>query len=679
MQAMSDFLHLKMKKLLDDPEIMIDQLDAFHYMFVAPSEWDYKEREDFFRPIFVQSGLISKDDHKDRLLFLSDLEAIFYHFQRNDSFIKKEFFKRWQRSLMCRISATQYNNLSMKLDLIETQYSSFDIANSMFYPRVVYSTSFSVTSKDIKNNLKTFIEAKVDFHDVDIDQNKILQIMVNKIYNNIRDKMDGYDHKNVNQKYKELMVPWIIDTKEWGLDDNSQTKLNKPISVFDICAEIGSNILHDIRHILVDNIRKQCELLVINDQYSSDGDHDPCLFSWLCAILEYGRYSLEELISTTKTNAYFESLYSTDITKGAAMKVFEAIQNSDIHTNPCIIFQKDILSSNSIFLYEKANAVISIDISLKQTLLSYSLVDDDGLTTKIFDTDYFTANKCFPPLSAFYEISDGITLKVDQRFVSFVDENSSGGLDPALLLNDITFKKLQEIEDILNIDFLPDNNLIYTRQTHYIRAFLIAYLFYINALISNGILNNLNTDNTDIKIGYIISIEKLLLYYTFSGKKEFTKHIFESGIIRADDASKKLRIITQGEGLLPVIQNYTQLKFPIKTYFVLAQLHKDYVHLELNQVITCSSINEEEQESIILRDEIIHIQNIYDSLGVNMWNYIICNTSLIKFCNIHDGDDVHKFLDLFSLKARSTFLCSLEEYISDNVGDIKRDSLQTKK
>lgn len=87
---MSDFLHLKMKKLLDDPEIMIEQLDAFHYMFVAPSQWDHKEREDFFRPIFVQSGLISKNDHEDRLLFLSDLEVIFYYFQRNDYFIKKK-------------------------------------------------------------------------------------------------------------------------------------------------------------------------------------------------------------------------------------------------------------------------------------------------------------------------------------------------------------------------------------------------------------------------------------------------------------------------------------------------------------------------------------------------------------------------------------------------------------
>lgn len=143
---------------------------------------------------------------------------------------------------------------------------------------------------------------------------------------------------------------------------------------------------------------------------------------------------------------------------------------------------------------------------------------------------------------------------------------------PALLLNDISFKKSQEIEDILNIDFLPANNLIYTRQTHYIRAFLITYLFYINALISNGIPNSLSTDNTDLKIGYIISIEKLLLYNTFSSKKEFIKRIFESGIVRADDLSKKLRIITQGEGLLPVIQKYTQLKFPIKTYYVLAQL-----------------------------------------------------------------------------------------------------------
>lgn len=59
----------------------------------------------------------------------------------------------------------------------------------MLYPRVVHSILFSVTSKDIKNNLKAFIEAKVDFNDVDIDRNKILQAIINEIYNNIRDKM----------------------------------------------------------------------------------------------------------------------------------------------------------------------------------------------------------------------------------------------------------------------------------------------------------------------------------------------------------------------------------------------------------------------------------------------------------------------------------------------------------
>lgn len=55
----------------------------------------------------------------------------------------------------------------------------------------------------------------------------------------------------------------------------------------------------------------------------------------------------------------------------------------------------------------------------------------------------------------------------------------------------------------------------------------------------------------------------------------------------------------------------------------------------------------------MLQDGIFHTQNIYDSLCVNMWNNIICNTGLIRFCDIHNvDDDVHKFFDLFSLKAR---------------------------
>lgn len=77
------------------------------------------------------------------------------------------------------------------------------------------------------------------------------------------------------------------------------------------------------------------------------------------------------------------------------------------------------------------------------------------------------------------------------------------------------------------------------------------------------------------------------------------------------------------------------LPFPLKSFFVLAQLHEDYIQLTLNQVVTESNSNEQNQESIIIHDKSIQIPNIYDSLCLNMWNNIVKDNSLIQLCDTH--------------------------------------------
>lgn len=81
-------------------------------------------------------------------------------------------------------------------------------------------------------------------------------------------------------------------------------------------------------------------------------------------------------------------------------------------------------------------------------------------------------------------------------------------------------------------------------------------------------------------------------------------------MVEKNNSSKKLRILTQGEDYLPIIKRSYKISFPIRSYFVLAQLYEDYIQLTLNQVVTEPSL-EEEQEAIIIDDRIIPIQNIY--------------------------------------------------------------------
>lgn len=112
------------------------------------------------------------------------------------------------------------------------------------------------------------------------------------------------------------------------------------------------------------------------------------------------------------------------------------------------------------------------------------------------------------------------------------------------------------------------------------------------------------------------------------------------------------------------------LDFPLKSYFLLAQLHEDYVQLTLNQVVTSPNINEKEQEFVVCQDEIIHIQNIYKSLCLNMWENLIEYEHLIQLCCNHREDNDCKILQLFSQENKTQFVSSLKTFISTNVSNL---------
>ncbi|KAI9258629.1 hypothetical protein EDC94DRAFT_163419 [Helicostylum pulchrum] len=133
---------------------------------------------------------------------------------------------------------------------------------------------------------------------------------------------------------------------------------------------------------------------------------------------------------------------------------------------------------------------------------------------------------------------------------------------------------------------------------------------------------------------------------------------------------KKLRIILKGEGLLPTIQKYFQaITFPIKSFFVIAQLFKGHIQLTLNQVATEStSLDEKDhQEAIIIQDEIIHIPNIYDSLSIKMWDNIVEDNSLIRLCDVHNKCNDHELLEIFSLENQAEFTNNLKQYVFKNI------------
>ncbi|KAI9263651.1 hypothetical protein EDC94DRAFT_85884 [Helicostylum pulchrum] len=165
-KAVSDYLPLGMK----------ESIDLFHYAFIVPSEWEEEIREDIIRPIFVQSGLISNEDHQDRLLFFSDIESMFYN----------RSFERGENTILCRLSPDE-GKITVKFDLIQTMSTLYDFPNAKLFPKVMKSSSVSVIADDIEDRIAEFLRTNLFYVATDDDR-------VGKL---LKDKLAPFDEDRI--------------------------------------------------------------------------------------------------------------------------------------------------------------------------------------------------------------------------------------------------------------------------------------------------------------------------------------------------------------------------------------------------------------------------------------------------------------------------------------------------
>ncbi|KAI8067297.1 hypothetical protein BDF21DRAFT_454688 [Thamnidium elegans] len=649
--AVSDFIRLFVEKLIKDSEEIKDS-GALHYILVVPSEWEEEIREVLIRPIFVQANLISKDDHQDRLLFCSDIESLCYFLSNPEN---GYFTKMTRNTILGRIVAVEENQVSIKLDLILIGNPLFDFSGSVTRPKIMNSNAVSLTSDDVKNGIREFIKIKFSF---DAQERTILKIMKelgNRTFTyNMQDKEEA----------SYLMKPFVTDRNIYK-QDKHQKELIKSIRPFDICAEISKHLSNNLEQLLPNNLVKEYSLLKFTDEYTSEIELDEGLLQWSRFMFEYNRISVSSsyIVPKSPSNKY---IGNQDIMYGACRYSISAIQNSNINSKPRILSTEDSAISSSVFLNSKPDAIMNIDILLDSTVLSFSLLDENGLIKEIWDHDYFVPDISISlrSLGSFFTFSEVITLNVKNSFITFVEDYlideskiSSGELNKDMLI---------EIENILNVESHNKDIMVPIQQQIYIKAFILIYMTYINVIVSRK-TPKIAGGNENIKTGYAITIEKALLQRLLVTEDELRDMIYTSNLVQENDSYKKLRITTQGEGLLPVIQQSFKLQFPLKSFFVVAQLHEDYVQLTLNQVVTESGSDHEVQETIVIQEEIIPIPNIYDSLCFNMWSNITEDSSLIQLCDTHKGYNNNELLDMFSLENQAEFTNNLKEYISKEI------------
>lgn len=228
-----------------------------------------------------------------------------------------------------------------------------------------------------------------------------------------------------------------------------------------------------------------------------------------------------------------------------------------------------------------------------------------------------------------------------------------------------------EIETILTKSITIGEVIVSTNEPKYIKAFVLMYAIYVIEDILKKLPNQLISNHKDMISGYAVSIEAILLNNIIGTKDYLLDIIFASGLVQKGNSSIKLQVLFQGENFLPAIQKSMKLNLSLKSYFVLCQLYEDYVHLSLHQVVTIPSPEEKRQESIIVRDEIIAINNIYDSLCLTMWRTLVRDSSLIELCDMHDTTDDNEIVDLFSLNNKTEFFGNFKDYVSDYVRTAK--------
>lgn len=97
--------------------------------------------------------------------------------------------------------------------------------------------------------------------------------------------------------------------------------------------------------------------------------------------------------------------------------------------------------------------------------------------------------------------------------------------------------------------------------------------------------------------------------------------------------------------------------------FVLTQLHENYIQMTLNQVVKISS-PEENASIIVIRDEIIPIENINDALYKYIWRHIE-SRSQVDYYKLHSKQDA--LYDFYWLENYKNALEALQQHVSEIV------------
>lgn len=179
-----------------------------------------------------------------------------------------------------------------------------------------------------------------------------------------------------------------------------------------------------------------------------------------------------------------------------------------------------------------------------------------------------------------------------------------------------------------------DTHFVTVYQPSYIYFFMITYFYYLNKLVEEELKGDFGNDWREENIGYDVCVNKSILDNFFGSKEILNELLYVGGILQKNNEHRKAQISTHSEEILPVIQQKLEyLEFKMKSYFVVVQTYPTHIQLTLHQVVKISS-SKENSATIIIQDQIIQIEDVYDTLCKKIWANMSLNGH-IEYCNTH--------------------------------------------
>ncbi|KAI7889097.1 uncharacterized protein EV154DRAFT_515796 [Mucor mucedo] len=643
----------------------------FRYAFTLSTNWDNNIQKKLLHPILILAGFIDEKDHNDRLLVFSKLEVLyesikwFYHCNSED--LKIIIGRQYA---ICSLDFD--NGVCVDLELFSVQYPLLTAIDSNYVPQSLKSVNFRLPFKltDSKAWMKRILETRCSTKLAP----KFIKMMTLEIKN-----IQSFDYtqrthpprKLSNNSYgdvafTEMTVQEFFDYQPFNRlkyltyekfnltkTEISNIKLLTMNDIYDIYEEF----FHGAKTFFMDQIGalfkdvsgpKVSELFIVFTDKFKQGRNTFVLLKlvekWL---KEYGDQQVSHRIMAHNNES--ERKITLCSGKGLLQR-----GKSNKHRDPKIV------SANTKVESFKPIYFINIDFLPTTVNLLITQTEENNQAKNLAEKDQLDIQ----PLSKFFIrpnvygrqvlcISIWMKLFIKDNFGEYLelylDPNQRTKITNEFVSSEsnILDQILSKVgtEKIFSKKYTPsagDDRLVNVCHPGYVFFFKIMYFHHLNRLIKEKLNSSYENDWRNKNTAFAFSVEKKLFDNVFGSDETLDELLVASGMLKANNKNQKVRVSIYGEEIIHAIQHKLKdVNFQMKSYFVVAQVHSDHIQLTLHQVVKLAT-SEENAATIIVDDEIIHMEDVHDTLHKKIWKTLI-SSNIFDCCSMHEteGSGLH--------------------------------------